>query len=296
MTCEDITERLHAEDDLKESRERLGLALTGGDLGLWDWNVQTGKAVWNYRTFEMLGYATDEIESDIRTWKRKTHPDDWTLVSSVLNQHLKGLSPSYECEYRIQSKTGEWKWILSKGKVVEHDSDGKPLRITGTILDITDRKRGEEALRASEAQKRAILDGITANIAFVNQDLEILWVNTTAANSIGKIPSQMVGHKCHEFWANSDEPCDGCPSARAFQTRRSEHTEMVTPDGRVWDEKGEPVFDDDGNLTGVVEIAQDITNQVTGRKRKGNPEWVSACAIPEDGSNRHLDRGHCSRF
>ena len=169
---------------------------------------------------------------------------------------------------RIQSKTGEWKWILSKGKVVEHDSNGKPLRITGTTLDITDRKRTDEALRVSEAQKQAILDGITANIAFVNEDLEMLWVNKTAANSLGKLPSQMIGQECHKFWGDPEKPCDGCPTVKAFKTKKSEHATVVTPDGRIWDEKGEPVFDTDGRLIGVVEIAQDITDRVHAEKEK----------------------------
>ena len=69
----------------------------------------------------------------------------------------------------------------------------------------------------------------------------------------------MIGHRCHEFWADPDKPCDGCPTAKAFKTKKSEHTTTVTPDGRIWDEKGEPVFDAHGRVIGVVEIANDIT-------------------------------------
>jgi len=71
----------------------------------------------------------------------------------------------------------------------------------------------------------------------------------------------MIGHKCHEYWADPDKPCDGCPTLKAFNTKKSEHAIMVTPDGRIWDERGEPVFDDEGRLVGVVEIAQDITDR-----------------------------------
>ncbi len=122
-------------------------------------------------------------------------------------------------------------------------------------------KRVEAKLKESESQKRAILDGITTNLAFVNEDLEILWVNKAAADSVAKLPSQMLGHKCHEFWADPGKPCDRCPTAKAFETERSEHTTIVTPDGRVWDEKGEPVFDAEGRLMGVIEIALDITER-----------------------------------
>ena len=123
------------------------------------------------------------------------------------------------------------------------------------------RKHVERALRESEAQKRAILNGISTNIAFVNRNLEIQWLNKVAADSVGKTPEEMIGTKCHAHWADPDKPCEGCPSLRAFETMKSEHTTMVTPDGRVWDEGGEPVFDDQGDLLGVVEVATDITER-----------------------------------
>lgn len=126
--------------------------------------------------------------------------------------------------------------------------------------EIEDRHRAEQVLRESEAEKQAILDGITANIAFVNDKMEILWANKTAAESVGKTPDAMIGYPCYTFWGDSENPCKDCPSLKAFQTRRSEHVTITTPDGRIWDEKGEPVFDTSGNLIGVVEIAQDITD------------------------------------
>jgi PAS domain S-box-containing protein len=128
-------------------------------------------------------------------------------------------------------------------------------------LDITERKKARDKLLKSEAQKQAILDGISANLAFVNERLEIQWLNRSAAESLGRSASEILGHTCHEFWADPLKPCDGCPTAKAFQTKKSEHVEMITPDGRVWDAKGEPVFGPDGSLIGVIEIAQDITQR-----------------------------------
>jgi len=125
----------------------------------------------------------------------------------------------------------------------------------------SERKRAEEALLKSEAQKNVILNGITTNIAFVDKDLRILWVNKTAAESVNKSPDEMTGHTCHEFWADPSKPCKDCPTLRAFQTQKQEHTILHTPDGRIWDERGEPVFDAEGNLICVVEIAQDITER-----------------------------------
>ncbi len=114
----------------------------------------------------------------------------------------------------------------------------------------------------SEAQKAAILNGITTNLAFVNEKFEILWANKASAESVGKTLSELIGKKCHELWADPQAPCDGCPTVKAFETRKTEHLIIRTPDGRVWDEKGEPVFDENGEILGVLEIAHDITEKI----------------------------------
>jgi len=129
-------------------------------------------------------------------------------------------------------------------------------------LEINERKRIEEALQESEAQKRAILDGITTNLAFVNENLEIQWVNKTSANSVNKSPEEMVGYKCHEFWADPEKPCDNCPTEKAFRTKKTEHSIMHTTEGKIWDEIGEPVFNENGELIGGLKIAQDITEKI----------------------------------
>ncbi|HKI49539.1 MAG TPA: PAS domain-containing protein, partial [Desulfobacteria bacterium] len=119
-----------------------------------------------------------------------------------------------------------------------------------------------EKIIQSEAQKAAILDGITTNLAFVNERLEIQWANKASADSVGKTLSEVIGRKCHELWADPQTPCEDCPTIKAFKTRRTEHLIVKTPDGRVWDEKGEPVFDENGVFLGVLEIAHDITAQI----------------------------------
>ncbi len=150
------------------------------------------------------------------------------------------------------------------------DSLGMVSGAMGIAVDITGEKRTEEAFITSEAQKSAILNGITTNIAFVDKDLRILWANKIAAESVNKSPAEMIGHTCYSLWADPSRPCENCPTLRVFETKQSEHTIMHTPDGRVWDERGEPIFDEKGNLIGVVEIAQDITE-----RKRAEEELVS---------------------
>ena len=172
----DISERKQAEQELRESQERLKLVLKGADLGLWDWNLNTGSAVWNEPAIAILGYSRDEVETNLRFWKGLVHPEDWPKVSEVLNEHLQGRLPFFEAEYRLRSKSGEWKWILARGRVVEHDTDGKPLRMTGTTLDINERKRTEDALRRSEDLQRTILSTSPVGIGLA-VERRMVWVN-----------------------------------------------------------------------------------------------------------------------
>ena len=150
------------------------------------------------------------------------------------------------------------------------DLIGVPLKnnageITGAIeiaRNITDRKQMENKLRENEAEKKAILDGITTNMRLVNENLETIWANKAAADSANKTSEEMVGHKCYEFWGDDPEkPCDGCPSMKAFRTKKTEQIVRNDQDGTIWDLKAEPVFNETGNLVGVVEIAHDITDK-----------------------------------
>ncbi|MCK4889035.1 MAG: PAS domain-containing protein, partial [Candidatus Aminicenantes bacterium] len=132
---EDISKRREIEKELKISEERLKLSLKGSDEKIWDWNAVKGDAY-----FETLpGYEPGDIEDHYNSWEKLVHPDDLNKVLEILNKHLKGASDFYKAEYRVRNKSGDWIWILGKGKVVERDRNGKALRVVGTHTDITDR-------------------------------------------------------------------------------------------------------------------------------------------------------------
>jgi PAS domain S-box-containing protein len=136
----DITEYKKAVDALRASEHRLSLVLEGSNDGIWDWDLTTGQVQFSRQWAEMLGYRLDEIEPDRAGWKKLLHPQDEPLVTRALEAHLAGRTPHYECEQRLRAKSGEWKWILARGKVVARDEHGAPLRMTGTHTDINDRK------------------------------------------------------------------------------------------------------------------------------------------------------------
>ncbi|MCE5335349.1 MAG: PocR ligand-binding domain-containing protein, partial [Desulfobacteraceae bacterium] len=141
-----ITERKRAERTLKESEERLRMALEGASDGIWDWDLRTGQTYFSPRYFTMLGYDPDEYPSRFESWKNLLHPDDRDAAERAA---LRGIEEDswFAIEFRMKAKNGDYHWILGRGKVAETDETGKAVRVAGSHTDITARKRAEEALQ-----------------------------------------------------------------------------------------------------------------------------------------------------
>ncbi len=150
----DITAQRLGEQLRQIQEERLRLALAGAELGMWDWQAQTGVFTYDGRWAEIVGYDVTKIPSTLDGWNQLIHPDDRDRVIAVRDAHLRGESPSYEAEFRMLHADGRSVWVLSRGKVTERDADGRPLRACGTHLDISDRKLAEEDRVRLEAQLR----------------------------------------------------------------------------------------------------------------------------------------------
>ena len=158
----DITQRKAMEEALRQSEEQLQLALDAGRIGLWTWNLDTDAAAFSDQWMTMLGYDPNELPQSGATWRSLLHPEDEPAVRGALDRHLKGLSPSYEVEFRLRHKNGGWRWILAAGRAIEKAADGHAVRMAGIHKDITDRKQVEdllvEAVEKSEAANRAKSD------------------------------------------------------------------------------------------------------------------------------------------
>jgi PAS domain S-box-containing protein len=153
----DITERKQAELALGNSQQQLALALEAGQLGFWDWDVPSGRVHYGGRWAAMLGYAPAEIEPHVDTWAKLVHPDDLAPVTAILSDHLDGRTDFYESTHRMRHKDGSWRWILNRGQVVERDTEGRPLRATGTHADVTARREAELALQEADRRKDEFL-------------------------------------------------------------------------------------------------------------------------------------------
>ncbi len=142
---------------LEESEKRLKLALMSADQGLYDLNVQTGEAIVNDQYALMLGYEPSEFTETNQRWLERLHPEDSERVASYYQAYMRGETDIYRVELRQRTKTGEWKWILSVGKVVEWDTGGNPVRMLGTHTDISEHKNMETQIRAQLAEKEVLL-------------------------------------------------------------------------------------------------------------------------------------------
>jgi len=128
--------------------------------------------------------------------------------------------------------------------------------------EIAERKEAEKKLRESEAEKKAILHGMTAIVRFVNKDREIIWINKAGLASIEKSLDEVIGHKCFEFWGeNANAPCENCPAEKVIKYKKPAQAIKHFPNGSVWDFRSEPVFDAHGNMVGMVELGNDITEK-----------------------------------
>lgn len=148
-------ERKRAEKAIRLSQERYALALGGGQVGVWDWNINTNEIYISPNLKAMLGYGEAELENGWDEWKQLLHPEDCAPVMAALETHLAGFIGQYEVEYRRLHKDGTWRWFLSRGTALR-DTDGKAYRMAGSETDITERKQLEAYLRQALAQEKEV--------------------------------------------------------------------------------------------------------------------------------------------
>lgn len=156
-TFVDISGLKGSERALKEKSERLELVIEGTRLGTWDWNPQSGDVCFNDQWAEMLGYRLDEISFRLEEWESRVHPDDLKPCYEAIEAHLAGETAFYENVHRMRHRDGHWVHILDRGRVVERDAQGQPVRFTGTHTDISPQREAELAAQAANKIKSEFL-------------------------------------------------------------------------------------------------------------------------------------------
>ncbi|PSB01124.1 PAS domain S-box protein [Merismopedia glauca] len=153
-----VAESEQTQSALRQSQERLHLALEASGDGIWDWDITSGNVYLSPHWLTMLGYDPEDLPGDVSIWENLMHPEDKIWVLEVLKAHLQDSSFPYSFSYRLKAKWGHWKWIDNYGKVVARDLQGQPLRMVGIHRDINEKKLAEEALLVNEAKLRSFYE------------------------------------------------------------------------------------------------------------------------------------------
>ena len=254
--------RREAELALRKSDERLKLSMEGAELGTWDWNVRSGECVFNARWAGMLGFALEEIEPHVRSWEGMIHPDDRPQVLAALQAHLDGGTETYESEHRVRHRSGAWVWVLDKGRVIERDPAGRPLRACGTHLDVTDRKRGEaerELLMAAigQAGEIILITDPAGTIQYVNPAFERI-TGYPREEAVGRNPRFLQsGQQDAAFYAAMWRTLTAGGTWQGRFVNRRKDGALYTEEATV-----SPVLDPGGRTVNYVGVKSDVTREL----------------------------------
>ena len=165
------------------------LALEGSGLGVWDWNLQTGEQTHCVRWEEMLGYAQGELPQDFQAFSSRLHPDDLPRQQRAIADYLDGTAPSYAVDLRLRHKDGHWCWMVSRGMAVQHDAQGRVLRMIGTHTDIDRRKQVEAELLERSLLLRDTLGSISQGILVLDAAKRVISFNARACELLNLAPA-----------------------------------------------------------------------------------------------------------
>lgn len=180
---EEVTERIRA------SERRMNLALIGSGDAVWDWDLETDE-IYRSHLAELLGFARGELPAEEDLREDLVHPDDLAFVERTVDSVLRSeIEDRFEIEYRMRNRKGQWLWILDRGKIVERDELGRPLRIAGTFKDISARKRLEDELRLWST----VFDSVDEAVAVLDLNGEIQAVNPAFCDMTGRAREDWLG-------------------------------------------------------------------------------------------------------
>lgn len=208
VVVRDISARKRLEEEAQRTSRRLESTLEATEAGLWDWDIASGQQYSSPRWYTMLGYPETGFQNDFETFLTLVHPEDLPRVKLLLSQHFNSRSSFYEAEFRMRRRDGKWVWILSRGRVTERDAQGRPLRMVGTHIDISQRKSADSALRASEERFYKSFQTSPDSISIIRlADNIILDVNEGFVKKFAYNREEIVGKTSDEcnLWAYPEE-------------------------------------------------------------------------------------------
>jgi PAS domain S-box-containing protein len=264
VSFREITAEKHAQAASRENEERYRFQLEAANVGTWEWSIVTGEDRWSHNMESIHGMSPGSFQGTIQDMMQTVHPEDRDMVSAKIRRSIDSGEP-YEVEYRTISQGGQVGWIEAKGRVVLDQHTGRPLRMIGVAMNITERKGAEIALRCSEARFRTLAKHAPVGIFQNDSNGSCVFVNEYCNQRTGMTTEESLG----DGWMRAIDPDDRerVLRARTNAIARGQgyagSYRLQTPEGKVsWVETSTvPVRNSAGEVTGYIGTVIDVTDR-----------------------------------
>ena len=260
---QEIAERQRAQAETARAKENMELILHGSDLGYWAWDIPNQTQTYNDRFAAILGYHPDQMDAQQEWRQEHIHPADLQTVDRNMARHLNGKTETYTSEHRMRRSSSNWIWVLDRGKVVEWDKDHTPLRMVGTLLDITERKQAEEEIRELQRYNRGLIEVNLDPLVTFDHKGVIMDVNGATIQATGRTREELIGTPFADYFTDPERAYKG--AMLTFETGEVRDYELVMK-ARDGTEtmvacNASVYMDQEGNVVGAFAAARDITER-----------------------------------
>jgi PAS domain S-box-containing protein len=260
----DITERKSAESALRASEERFHVAIEATNDGMWDWDMRTDDVYYSPQWIRLLGYQAEDVPPSRAFFVALVHPEDVTRTREILQAHVDGRIAVQEIEVRLRQKSGEYRWYLNRGKVVAREQNGRPLRMVGTITDISERKQSERERDEALNNLQTIMETVPDVIFALDLEARVSKWNLRLETVTGYTREELQGKPALEMVPSDEAEKTAAAIQEAYEKGYAQlEGHLLAKDGRtmLYHWTGAPYRDVQGRVIGVTGVGRDITER-----------------------------------
>jgi PAS domain S-box-containing protein len=264
--CLGLVDLLHeAKIERAENHKKLELALESSSLGLWEWNVETGKMTLDHTYCKFLGRKETDAVWDIQDIAKLVHPDDAAKVDAAARSAIRNHAPIYQVQHRVLHADGRWVWLETYGMVIERTADGKAVRMAGTHANITDRKQTELALSNTLRVMHTLLETLPLPVTIRDSEGRITLANEAWLNMYGVARDDVLGKRLEDLKNRAHTINHLATDAQMIEVRKpmSYETTIVSTAGETYNVliAKTPLIAEDGTINGIASVITDISAQ-----------------------------------
>lgn len=279
----EIEARKKTEVALRESEERRRLAQDAAKAGTWEWDLCTNENFWSDELWSLFGLVPHSCRPSYEAWLRTVHSEDRPAIEQVV-QEAASRGNELSAEWRSLGLDGPIRWLMARGRPV-CDENGKPLRYIGIVVDITERKKAEEALSRANLVWEQTFEAISDGIMVLDDQHRIVRINRAMADALGKPKPELIGELCFNLVHGAEEPPAFCPHYELLNDGQSHEAEVTEPLlEATLDVRVSPILDQDGLVRGSVHVTRDVTE-----RRRAEKIMLSRLRLREYSQSHSLD-------